>query len=151
MLGIGIDWAESFHDVALGVPGQGVTEQFRFGHGPAGVRRLVARCLELEPDPAEVRVVLETRHGLLAVARRLAYNRPLGEAVQQWAFCSLQRSAWAREFYDEKIAADDNHHSALRKLGNRWLEVLWHCLHLGALYDEAIHTANRNRARGLAA
>ena len=38
------------------------------------------------------------------IARRLAYNRHLGEAVQQWAFCSLSRSAWAREFYDAKIA-----------------------------------------------
>jgi hypothetical protein len=39
-----------------------------------------------------------------------------------------------------------HHHAALRKLGNRWLEVLWHCLHLGVRYDEAIHAANRNRA-----
>ena len=68
MLGVGIDWAESFHDVALGVPGKGVAEEFRIDHGPAGVARLVARCLELEPDPAEVRVVLETRHGLLVEA-----------------------------------------------------------------------------------
>jgi hypothetical protein len=422
VLGVGVDWAESFHDVAVGRPGEGVIEQFRIEHGPAGVHRLVARCLELEPDPAEVRVVLETRHGplvealadagftvlpvnpglvarrrgpakkkddsedariccllaldayldlrkliphgeagtelraiardderaarderrignrlradLLAVfpaaidiaagdlgapvflqllerwpsagalsqasadeleafaraarhgwpgrfavrvtqamaaprlaarpelarakagairlaaaqllairaqrrewerrmgelllgaprygraetpkdpdpgkafpggeiylsmpglgdrlaarvageigehveqfttpnalqcyagrapvtrrsgrseftiARRLAYNRHLGEAVQQWAFCSLTRSAWARQFYDNKIAAGDTHHTALRKLGNRWLEVLWHCLNKGARYDEAIHTANLNRARPPAA
>ena len=422
MLGVGVDWAESFHDVALGAPGRGVIEQFRIEHGPAGVARLVARCLELEPDPAEVRVVLETRHGLLVealvdagftvlpvnpdlvarrrgpakkkddaedariccllaldayldlrkliphgepgtelraiardderaarderrignrlradllavfpaaidiadgdlgapvflrllerwpsaealaaasrdeieafarsarhgwpdrfadrvaaalaaprlavrpelarakagtirlaaaqllasapsargwerrmgelllgaprtgraktpkdpdpgkafpggeiylsmpglgdrlaarvageigehfeqfttpnalqcyagrapvtrrsgrseftVARRLAYNRHLGEAVQQWAFCSLSRSAWAREFYDAKIAAGDSHHAALRKLGNRWLEVLWHCLHQGVPYNEAIHAANRNRNRPPAA
>ena len=68
MLGVGVDWAESFHDVALGVAGRGVFEQFRVDHGPAGVARLVARCLELEPDPAEVRVVLETRHGPLVEA-----------------------------------------------------------------------------------
>ena len=416
VLGVGVDWAESFHDVALGVPGRGVIEQFRIEHGPAGVGRLVARCLELEPDPAEVRVVLETRHGLLVealvdagftvlpvnpglvarrrgparkkddaedaricclmaldsyldlrqliphgeagtelraiardderasrderrignrlradllavfpaaidiaggdlgapvflkllerwpsaaelaavsqdeleafarsarhgwpgrfaghviqamaqprlavrpelarakagsirlaaaqllllrdqrrawekrmgelllgaprtgrdhtpkdpdpgkafpggeiylsmpglgdrlaarvageigehfeqfttpnalqcyagrapvtrrsgrseftIARRLAYNRHLGEAVQQWAFCSLTRSAWAREFYDSKTSAGDGHHAALRKLGNRWLEVLWHCLDKGVCYDEAVHAANRNR------
>jgi transposase len=416
VLGVGIDWAESFHDVALGRPGEGVIGQFRIEHGPAGVARLTVRCLELEPDPAEVRVVLETRHGLLVealadagftvlpvnpdlvarrrgparkkddaedariccllaldaylelrkliphgeagaelraiardderaarderrtgsrlradllavfpaaidiaagdtgapvflrllerwpsaaalagisrdeietfarscrhgwpgrfadrvteamaaprlavrpelaraktgairlaaaqllairaqrrewerrmgelllgaprtgrdktpkdpdpgkafpggetylsmpglgdrlaarvageigehfeqftspnalqcyagrapvtrrsgrseftVARRLAYNRHLGEAVQQWAFCSLSRSPWARDFYDAKIAAADGHHAALRKLGNRWLEVLWHCLRLGARYDEATHAANRNR------
>ena len=419
MLGVGIDWAESFHDVALGRPGEGVMEQFRIEHGPAGVARLVARCLELEPDPAEVRVVLETRHGLLVealvdagftvlpvnpdlvarrrgpakkkddredariccllaldtylelrkliphgeagaelraiardderaarderrignrlradllavfpaaidvaagdlgsavflkllqrwpsaqdagpgqrrswrpsparpgtagpagsptgpprrwphpgrsarpelarakagsirwpppscwlraqrrawerrmselllgaprtgrdrtakdpdpgkafpggeiylsmpglgdrlaarvageigehyeqfttpnalqcyagrapvtrrsgrseftIARRLAYNRHLGEAVHQWAFCSLSRSTWARQFYDTKIAAGDTHHAALRKLGNRWLEVLWHCLDKGACYDEAVHAANRARARSL--
>jgi hypothetical protein len=417
VLGVGVDWAESFHDVAVGVPGQGVINQFRIEHGPAGVSLLVARCLELEPDPAEVRVVLETRHGLLVealvdagftvlpvnpdlvarrrgpakkkddaedariccllaldqyaelrrlvphgqtgtelraiardderaardqrrisnrlradlltvfpaaidiaggdlgapvflsllerwpsaaelaaasrqdiedfarsrrhgwptrfagqvlqamaeprlpvraelarakagsirlaaaqllllraqrrawekrmgelllgaprtgrgktpkdpdpgkafpggeiylsmpglgdrlaarvageigehheqfttpnalqcyagrapvtrrsgrseftIARRLAYNRHLGEAVQQWAFCSLNRSAWARQFYNAKIAAGNTHHAALRKLANRWLEILWHCLHLGVLYDEAVHAANRNRA-----
>jgi len=83
------------------------------------------------------------------IARRLACNRHLGEAVHQWAFCSLTRSAWAREFYDTKTAAGDTHHAALRKLGNRWLEVLWHCLDKGACYDEAIHTANRARARSL--
>lgn len=417
VLGVGLDWAESFHDVALGSPGQGVIEQFRIEHGPAGVGRLVARCLELEPDPAEIRVVLETRHGplvealvdagftvlpvnpdlvarrrgpakkkddaedariccllaldqyaelrrlvphgelgaelraitrddaraarderrlgnrlradLLAVfpaaldiaagdlggavfltlvqrwpstgelaaasreevaalartarhgwpeafadrvaaalaaprlpvrpelarakagtirltaaqllairaqrrawerrmgelllgaarpgrhrppkdpdpgkafpggeiylsmpglgdrlaarvageigeswyqfdspnalqcyagrapvtrrsgrseyvvARRLAYNHYLGDAVQQWAFCSLRRSAWAREFYDSKIASGKTHHAALRALANRWLEVLWHCLRLDVTYDETIHTTNRTRA-----
>ena len=68
MLGVGLDWAEDCHDVALGLPGKGVIEQFRIEHGPAGVARLVARWLAVEPDPAEVRVVLETRHGLLVEA-----------------------------------------------------------------------------------
>jgi transposase len=77
--------------------------------------------------------------------------RRLGEAVQQWAFCSLSRSAWAREFYDAKIAGGKTHHAALRALGNRWLEVLWHCLRIGVPYDEAIHTANRNRTLKVAA
>lgn len=82
------------------------------------------------------------------VARRLAYNRHLGEAVQLWAFCSLSRSGWAREFYDEKIAAHKGHHAALRALGNRWLELLWHCLTRGVGYDEDLHVTNRNRALG---
>lgn len=85
------------------------------------------------------------------VARRLAHNHHLGAAVHQWAFCSLSQSEWAREFYDEKIKAGKAHHAALRALGNRWLEVLWHCLTKGALYDESIHQANRNRALGRAA
>ena len=68
MLGIGIDWAEEFHDVAFGTQEKGVIEQFRIDHGPAGVAALIERALRIEPDPAEVRVVLETRHGLLVEA-----------------------------------------------------------------------------------
>jgi len=80
------------------------------------------------------------------VAHRLACNRHLRDAVQTWAFCSLSSSGWAREFYDSHRARGHTHHATLRALGNRWLEVLWHCLTRGALYDEALHTANRNRA-----
>ncbi|MDN5861578.1 MAG: transposase [Pseudonocardia sp.] len=84
------------------------------------------------------------------VAHRLACNRHLRDAVQQWAFCSLGSSGWAREFYDSHRARGKTHHATLRALGNRWLEVLWHCLTKGVLYDEAVHAANRNRAgRGL--
>jgi hypothetical protein len=86
----------------------------------------------------------------LVVACRLAHNGFLGNAVQQWAFCSLRGSAWAREFYDLQRARGKGHHAALRALGNRWLDVLWHCLHKSVRYDEAIHVAKRNRALGRA-
>ena len=68
MLGIGIDWAEEFHLVAVGRPGEGVIDVARVEHNPAAVAALVARISGLEPDPAEVRVVLETRHGLMVEA-----------------------------------------------------------------------------------
>jgi transposase len=87
----------------------------------------------------------------LVVATRLACNRYLADAVQQWAFCSLRCSGWAREFYDRQRGRGKTHHAALRALGNRWLEILWHCLMRGQLYDEATHIANRNRAQGKAA
>lgn len=80
------------------------------------------------------------------VSCRLAYNRHLGDAVQQWAFCSLRSSPWARAFYDQKRATGKSHHATLRALGNRWLEVLWHCLQRDIPYNETIHTNNRNRA-----
>jgi transposase len=80
------------------------------------------------------------------VSCRLACNRHLANAVQQWAFCSLGFSGWAREFYDAQRVRGKSHHAALRALGNRWLEVLWHCLRKGVRYDEQIHTENRRRA-----
>ena len=82
----------------------------------------------------------------LVVAHRQACNRYLADAVPKWAFASLRRSGWAMEFYQAKRACGNSHNAALRALGNRWLEVLWHCLHKGVRYEEAVHTANRNRA-----
>jgi transposase len=79
------------------------------------------------------------------VANRLACNTHLRDAVQQWAFCSLSLSGWARHFYDTHRAGGQKHHATLRALGNRWLEVLWHCLNRGIPYDENVHAANRNR------
>jgi transposase len=87
----------------------------------------------------------------LVVATRLACNRFLADAVQQWAFTSLRTSGWAREFYDAHRARGKTHHAALRALGNRWLEILWHCLTHGVRYDETTHVANRNRALSKAA
>jgi transposase len=82
----------------------------------------------------------------LVVAVRLACNGHLRDATQQWAFCSLHSSPWARAFYDGQRARGKGHHAALRALGNRWLEVLWHCLRKGVRYDEATHVANRERS-----
>jgi hypothetical protein len=178
VLGIGIDWAEEFHDIALGTLEKGVIEQFRIDHGPAGVAASIERALRLEREivsqlgsPVKIGEHVgqfDSANGLqcyagsapvtrrsgksdFAVARRLAHNHYLGTGVHQWAFRGLTRSGWAREFYDSKITAGKGHHAALRALSNRWLEFLWHCLIKGVLYDEAVHVANRNRALGHAA
>jgi transposase len=50
----------------------------------------------------------------LVVSTRQACNRHLADAVQQWAFCSLSRSGWAREFYDQQRRRGKGHHAALR-------------------------------------
>ncbi len=69
-----------------------------------------------------------------------------GVNERAWRLCSLRTSPWARQFYDQKRTAGKSHNAALRALGNRWLEILWHCLQHGLLYDETTHAANRNRA-----
>ena len=81
----------------------------------------------------------------LVVAHRLACNRYLADAVHKWAFASLRRCGWAKQFYDAQRTRGKNHHAALRALGNRWLEVLWHCLTKRVRYNDAIHAANRTR------
>ena len=65
MPGVGVDWAEDAHVVALGSPEQGVFETVTGAHRPEAIDTLIGRNAAVEPDPAEVRVVLGTRRGLL--------------------------------------------------------------------------------------
>ena len=81
-----------------------------------------------------------------AVLARHARNTRLYDAIDQWAFCSLQASPGARAFYDDRRAADDTHHQALRALGNRWVGILHGCLTHHTRYDEHTAWAHRHAA-----
>ena len=77
-----------------------------------------------------------TRRVVLA---RYARNRRLADACYMWAFAALNTSPGARAFYDQRRAAGDTHHRALRALGNRLVGVLHGCLRHNTPYYE--HTA----------
>lgn len=70
------------------------------------------------------------------VLARFARNRRLADACYLWAFASLAASPGARAFYDQRRAAGDTHHRALRALANRLVGILHGCLRHGVLYDE---------------
>lgn len=53
-----------------------------------------------------------------------------------WAFAALSASPAARAFYDQRRAHGDRHAAALRRLFNRNLGQLHHCLQTRASYDE---------------
>jgi len=63
-----------------------------------------------------------------AVLARHVRNRRLYDAIDEWAFCSLQQSPGCRQFYDQRRDAGDLHHQALRALGNRLVGILHGCL-----------------------
>ncbi len=63
--------------------------------------------------------------------------------LDQWAFSSNTASPGARTFYDQRRAAGDSHHKALRALANRWFGILHGCLHHRTRYDETIAWAYR--------
>ena len=77
------------------------------------------------------------------VLARHARNKRLADAACLWAFSAISVSAGARQFYDQRRAAGDNHSQALRALGNRLVGYLHGCLARHALYDE--HTAWAHR------
>ena len=78
-----------------------------------------------------------------AVLARHVRNRRLYDAIDQWAFCSLSASPGCRAFYDQRRAAGDLHHQALRALGNRLVGILHGCLRHRTLYDESTAWAHR--------
>jgi transposase len=73
------------------------------------------------------------------VLARYARNRRLGDALQQWAFCSLRGSPGARAYYKQLRTRGIGHQAALRQLANRLVGILHGCLKNHTLYDE--HTA----------
>jgi transposase len=84
-----------------------------------------------------------------AVLARHVRNRRLYDAIDQWALCAISTSPGARAFYDQRRAADDTHHQALRTLGNRLVGILHGCLRHHRPYDE--HTAWAHRTPAAAA
>jgi len=86
-----------------------------------------------------------------AVLARHIRNRRLYDAIDQWAFCSLQTSPGCRAFYDQRRAAGDLHHQALRTLGNRLVGYLHGCLRTHTLYNEHTAWAHRQQPTQLAA
>jgi len=77
------------------------------------------------------------------VKARHIRNKRLYDALDQAAFCSLTRSPGAKAFYDQRRAAGDEHHQALRALANRFVGILHGCLKHRTPYDE--HTAWAHR------
>ena len=77
------------------------------------------------------------------VLARYARNRRLADACYLWAFAALTASPGARTFYDQRKAAGDTHHRALRALANRLVGLLHGCLRHNTPYDE--HTAWAHR------
>ncbi|WP_433527560.1 IS110 family transposase [Nocardia pseudovaccinii] len=77
----------------------------------------------------------------------LARHRRLYDAIDAWAFCTLQNSPGARTYYDQRRTAGDLHHQALRALGNRLVGILHGCLRHHTPYNEETAWAHRQTNR----
>jgi transposase len=70
------------------------------------------------------------------VLARYARNRRLGDALQQWALCSMRGSPGATAYYQQLRNRNIGHHAALRQLANRLVGILHGCLKTRTRYDE---------------
>jgi len=135
-------------DIYLSQPGLGVVLGARvlgeFGDDPNRYTRAKSRRNYAGTSPLTVASGKKR-----AVLARHVRNRRLYDAIDQWALCAISTSPGARAFYDQRRAADDTHHQALRTLGNRLVGILHGCLRHHRPYDE--HTAWAHRTPAAAA
>jgi len=122
-------------DIYTSLPGLGVTLASRvlgeFGDDPHRYTDVKAR--KAYAGTAPITRASGTRKVVLA---RYARNRRLGDALQQWAFCSMRGSPGARAYYQSLRSRGTGHQAALRQLANRWVGILHGCLRYRTLYDE---------------
>jgi transposase len=79
------------------------------------------------------------------VAARFVHNDRLVDALNAWAFSSLNASPGARAYYDELRARGIEHNDALRRLANRLVGILHGCLKTRTRYDEATAWGHRQK------
>jgi transposase len=129
-------------DIYLSLPGLGVILGARvlaeFGDDPERYDDAKSRRNYAGTSP--LTIASGTKRAVLA---RHVRNKRLYDAIDQWAFCSLLTSPGCRQFYDQRRAAGDLHHQALRALGNRLVGYLHGCLRTHSHYNE--HTAWAHR------
>ncbi|HJR15955.1 MAG TPA: hypothetical protein VJ808_03800, partial [Gemmatimonadales bacterium] len=70
------------------------------------------------------------------VRLRRACNRRLADACRWWAFNATLNSPGAKAFYLRRRTTGDGHEAALRRLANKLLGQLHHCLTHRVHYDE---------------
>jgi transposase len=71
------------------------------------------------------------------VSFRYACVKSLRRTFRDWAFASLERSVWARAYYDFYKAMNMPHSTILRNLGKKWARILFSIWCRGTVYDEA--------------
>jgi transposase len=81
---------------------------------------------------------------------RWACDREFRHIVQQWAKITINQSPWAEAYYRAVLPHSKKTNDAVRRLANRWLEILWRLWQDRMPYDQAYHLrkhALRSKAR----
>jgi Transposase/Transposase IS116/IS110/IS902 family len=129
-------------DIYRSLPGLGVILGARvlgeFGDDPN--RYTDAKCRKNYAGTSPLTIASGKKRAVLA---RHIRNRRLYDAIDAWAFCAITRSPGARAYYDQRRAAGDLHHQALRALGNRLVGILHGCLRHHTKYDEQTAWSHR--------
>jgi len=70
---------------------------------------------------------------------RTSCRKTFRDTIQQFAFCSIKESQWAKQKYYHYISSGKKHHHAIRCLANAWLEVIFSMWKNHTTYSEQRH------------
>jgi transposase len=70
---------------------------------------------------------------------RRACDREFRHIVQQWAKQTLDVSPWAQAYYRSVLPHCRTQNDAIRRLANRWLDILWTLWQRRTPYDQEYH------------
>lgn len=73
---------------------------------------------------------------------RRACVKAMRRTFWDWAFTTLEASAWARAYYDYEKAKGKPHATILRNLGRKWAKILFVIWSTSESYNEAAHIEN---------
>ncbi len=76
---------------------------------------------------------------------RQACDRAFRHIAQQWARLTLDVSPWAATYYHTVRPHCRTDNDAIRRLANRWLEIVWRLWVDRKPYDEALHLKQHTR------
>jgi hypothetical protein len=78
---------------------------------------------------------------------RRGCNREFRRIVQQFARASISQSGWALAYWHQVRPRCRSDSDAYRRLGNRWLAIIWKMWQDRKAYDETYHLQQRAQRR----
>ena len=116
------------------------------GAGPALAPRLLA-AFGTDRDRFDDAAEVQKYSGIAPVTERSGnhtwvhwrWSAPtfLRQSFHEFAGLSIQRSAWARAYYELQRERGKDHHAAVRSLAFKWIRILFRCWQDRSTYDEA--------------
>lgn len=83
--------------------------------------------------------VTESSGNTKFVRFRKGCRKSFRDTMQQFAFCSIKESPWARQRYQQYVTSGKKHSHALRCLANAWLEIIFPMWKNRSPYSEQRH------------
>lgn len=81
------------------------------------------------------------------VHRRYQCPKLLRQTFVEWSGASIQKSFWARAYYEQQRQKGKSHNVAVRGLAFKWIRILFRCWQTRTPYDETVYM-NALRRRG---